>query len=80
MILAQTTDKESFLDRLKQLAQQKFAARAALYDRTASFPQEDFTDLFNAGLHAPAVPLEYGGLGLSHSSDIYSLWMMTKAL
>ena len=30
----------------------RFAARADRYDRDASFPAEDFADLFQAGLHA----------------------------
>lgn len=80
MILAQSVNKQEIIDRLSQLANRKFAPRASACDRTSSFPQEDFTDLFNAGLHAPAVPVEYGGLGFCHNGDIFSLWMMTKEL
>ncbi len=80
MILAESVKKEDIIDRLRQLADRNFADRASECDRTATFPQEDFTDLFNAGLHAPAVPLEYGGLGFAHNGDIFSLWMMTKEL
>ena len=74
------TNKQALIERLSQLARDKFASRAAGYDRTASFPTENFEDLFNAGFHAPAVPTEYGGLGLGHNSDIFTLWMMTKEL
>jgi alkylation response protein AidB-like acyl-CoA dehydrogenase len=80
MIFNLTLNKQTLIERISQLARDKFASRAAGYDRTASFPTEDFEDLFNAGLNAPAVPTEYGGLGLGHGSDIFTLWMMTKEL
>lgn len=73
-------NKQTLIERISQLARDKFASRAACYDRTATFPTEDFEDLFNAGLYAPAVPTEYGGLGLGHQTDIFTLWMMTKEL
>ena len=80
MISNLTVNKQTLIERISQLARDKFASRAAGYDRTSSFPTEDFEDLFNAGLNAPAVPTEYGGLGLGHDSDIFTLWMMTKEL
>ena len=73
-------EQSNFIERISHLAKQKFAPRAAYYDNTASFPEENFTDLFQAGLNAPAVPTEYGGLGLGHSNNILSLWIMTKEL
>lgn len=80
MIVNLAADKQVHMERIKELANQKFALRAAGYDRTASFPREDFEDLLKAGLNAPCVPTEYGGLGLGHDSDIFTLWMMTKEL
>jgi alkylation response protein AidB-like acyl-CoA dehydrogenase len=63
------------------LARDKFAPRAAHYDETATFPEEDFADLFSAGLNAPVVPQEYGGLGLGpYRGDVFTLWMMTKEI
>jgi alkylation response protein AidB-like acyl-CoA dehydrogenase len=58
-----------------------FAERAGDYDRTATFPTQDFEDLFHSGLHAPTVPQEYGGLGLGplHGAT-HALWLMTKQL
>jgi hypothetical protein len=48
---------------------------------TATFPAEDFDDLFHAGLHAPVVPKEHGGLGLGpYTGDVFTLWMMTKEI
>jgi alkylation response protein AidB-like acyl-CoA dehydrogenase len=65
--------------RMAVLAKEKIAPRAAHYDRTATFPHDDFTDIFEAGLHAPTVPVEYGGLGLGpYRGDVFTLWMMTK--
>ncbi|GAB3904617.1 hypothetical protein GCM10029964_098660 [Kibdelosporangium lantanae] len=34
----------------------QIARRADKYDRTATFPGEDFDDLFAAGLNAPTIP------------------------
>ncbi|HKP71879.1 MAG TPA: acyl-CoA dehydrogenase family protein, partial [Pyrinomonadaceae bacterium] len=66
---------------MRRLAQEKFAPRAARYDETATFPAEDFADLFQAGLLAPVVPVEHGGLGLGpYRGNVYTLWMMTKEL
>jgi len=63
------------------LARDKFAPRAADYDQAATFPAEDFDDLFHAGLIAPVVPREYGGLGLGpYRGDVFTLWMMTKEM
>jgi alkylation response protein AidB-like acyl-CoA dehydrogenase len=65
--------------RVAALAKEKLAPRAAHYDRTATFPHEDFEDIFAEGLHAPTVPIEYGGLGLGpYRGDVFTLWMMTK--
>src|SRR5882672_1884947 len=74
-------DKQALVNRVKELARERFARRAAQYDLTASFPAEDFDDLFKAGLHAAAAPVEYGGLGLGpYKGDVFTLWMMTKEI
>jgi len=63
------------------LAREKFAPRAADYDQTATFPAEDFKDLFRAGLIAPVVSQQYSGLGLGpYRGDVFTLWMMTKEI
>lgn len=63
------------------MARQKFAPRAADYDQAATFPAEDFEDLFREGLIAPVVPQEHGGLGLGpYRGDVFTLWMMTKEI
>jgi alkylation response protein AidB-like acyl-CoA dehydrogenase len=69
------------LERLAELAKDKFAARADDYDRRAAFPKEDFNDLFVAGFLPASVPREYGGLGFGpHAGETLPLWMMTKLL
>jgi len=81
MRLDLSPEHEDLLDRIEALARDKFAPRAAYYDRTATFPFEDFQDLFEAGLNAPAIPVEYGGLGLGpYRGKVHTLWMMTRAL
>ncbi len=58
-----------------------FAGRADEYDRAAAFPAADFDDLFAAGLLAPTIPRDLGGLGLGPGlGDAFGLWMMTKEL
>jgi alkylation response protein AidB-like acyl-CoA dehydrogenase len=78
---AETTWDVDVIARVAHLAQQRFAPRAAEYDRTATFPTQDFDDLFAAGLNAPTIPREYGGLGLGpYRGDVFTLWMMTKEI
>jgi alkylation response protein AidB-like acyl-CoA dehydrogenase len=76
-----TSNQQELVERVGNLARDQFAQRAAQYDSTATFPTEDFEDLFRAGLHAPVIPKEYGGLGLGpYSGDVFTLWMMTKEI
>jgi alkylation response protein AidB-like acyl-CoA dehydrogenase len=72
---------QAAVERAAELAQRAFAQRADDYDRVAEFPLADFDDLFTAGLNAPTVPTEYGGLGLGPvQGRTGALWMMTKEL
>ena len=76
-----TVDRQEIVDRLAALARTNFAERAARYDDEAVFPGEDFDDLFAAGLLAPTVPSEFGGLGLGpYSGDVLTLWLMTREI
>ncbi len=47
----------------RRLGREKFAGRAAQYDRDASFPTENYKDLHGAGLMGICIPREHGGLG-----------------
>ncbi len=74
-------EQQDLINRVSVLARENFAPRAAEYDRTATFPAEDFEDLFRAGLLAPVVPKEHGGYGLGpYTGDVFTLWMMTKEI
>jgi alkylation response protein AidB-like acyl-CoA dehydrogenase len=74
-------DRQALVDRMAVLARERFAPRAAAHDRDASFPADDLADLFAAGLNAPTVPREHGGLGLGPlRGDAYTLWMLTKQI
>jgi alkylation response protein AidB-like acyl-CoA dehydrogenase len=74
-------EQRTLVQRVAKLARERFTPRAAHYDETAAFPHENFDDLQAAGLHAPTIPVEHGGLGLGpHRGDVFSLWMMTKEI
>ena len=76
-----SSEQQDLINRVGVLAREKFAPRADEYDRTATFPTEDFDDLFHAGLLAPVVPKEQGGYGLGpYTGDVFTLWMMTKEI
>ena len=73
--------QQELTTRVRDLAQSKFAARAAEYDRNAAFPEEDFKDLYQAGLLSAVVPPKYGGLGLGpYHGNVLTLWLMTKEI
>ena len=55
--------QQEIVAQARSLALERFAPRAAMYDREASFPFEDYADLRAAGLLALCVPEPYGGLG-----------------
>ncbi|MGH3344428.1 MAG: acyl-CoA dehydrogenase family protein [Carbonactinosporaceae bacterium] len=75
------SETQSVVDRAGKLARENFAPRADVYDRSATFPAADFDDLFAAGLSAPTVPKELGGLGLGpQCGDTLGLWAMTREL
>jgi alkylation response protein AidB-like acyl-CoA dehydrogenase len=80
MMLDLAEERRDLIGRVADLARGSFAARADHYDRTATFPAEDFDDLFRAGLLAPAVPRAFGGQGLGPADGLFTLWMMTKEL
>jgi alkylation response protein AidB-like acyl-CoA dehydrogenase len=56
--------RDEMVQRVRDLGPQ-FAERAVRYDRDATFPWENFSDLREAGLLALCVPTSAGGLGAS---------------
>ena len=76
-----SSTQQKLMKAVRDLARLNFAPRARVYDHEAVFPAEDFTDLFRAGLLAPVVPSEYGGLGLGpYRGEVFTLWLMTKEI
>lgn len=74
-------EKANLLALLKKLAQDEFVERAGHYDSTYSFPKENFQSLFRAGLNAPTVSREFGGMGLGNGKgNIRKLWAMTTEI
>ncbi|MFD8077294.1 acyl-CoA dehydrogenase family protein [Streptomyces sp. NPDC059718] len=74
-------DDQAVLGAVAKLAEDRFAPRADEYDRTTTFPTEDFDDLFSDGLLGAAVPRGYGGLGYGPAQrNTLPLWEMTTTL
>jgi alkylation response protein AidB-like acyl-CoA dehydrogenase len=55
--------EKAWIETASRLGREKFALRAARWDREASFPFENYDDLKAARLTAICVPERYGGLG-----------------
>src|SRR5258705_13678256 len=67
-------DRVDLVAGVRALAREKLAPRAAHYDATATFPHDDFRDLFEAGLLAAALPRAAGGLGPGpYRADLFTL-------
>ena len=58
-----TPDQQQLMSLADTLGREKFADRAARYDREASFPFENYDDMHAAGLLGLCVPKEHGGWG-----------------
>ncbi|OAE51246.1 BEC protein [Achromobacter insolitus] len=52
----------------RELGRSKFQQRAFQYDRTATFPFENYADLREAGFLRLCVPTEYGGMGADYQT------------
>jgi alkylation response protein AidB-like acyl-CoA dehydrogenase len=60
---ALTALQQQLLGVAERLGREKFAPRAEHYDRTATFPFENYDDMREAGLLKICVPTQYGGTG-----------------
>jgi alkylation response protein AidB-like acyl-CoA dehydrogenase len=60
---ALTDLQRELLEIAERLGREKFAPRAEHYDRTATFPFENYDDMREAGLLRICVPKQYGGMG-----------------
>jgi hypothetical protein len=72
--MAFTPLQRELLTVANRLGRERFAARAAQWDREASFPFANYDDLREAGFLKLCVPKEYGGLGAD-----YPTYMMVAA-
>ncbi|MEO8135945.1 MAG: acyl-CoA dehydrogenase family protein [Betaproteobacteria bacterium] len=60
--------QRALLDQVATLGRERIAARAAQYDRDATFPFENYADLRAAGLLGVCVPEAYGGIGADYAT------------
>jgi alkylation response protein AidB-like acyl-CoA dehydrogenase len=69
-----TPRQRTLLAQAHALGRDRFAARAAQWDESATFPFANYDDLREAGLLALCVPQDHGGLGAD-----YATYMMVAA-
>jgi alkylation response protein AidB-like acyl-CoA dehydrogenase len=67
---ALTQQQSELLALASSLGRDKFAGRAARWDREASFPFENYADLREAGLLGICVPKAHGGLGADFTTYV----------
>src|SRR5689334_24938328 len=63
-----SSEQADIISRARELGQTVFAARAAAFDREATFPTENYRDLHRAGLLGISIPKQYGGLGAGYQT------------
>jgi alkylation response protein AidB-like acyl-CoA dehydrogenase len=61
-----TDEQRQFRAAVRQLAEERFAPRAAEVDATGEFPWDNFKDCVSMDLTGMAIPPEYGGSGADH--------------
>lgn len=65
-----TPQQRELIDLAATLGREKFAPRAARWDREASFPFENYADLRAAGLLGICVPQAHGGMGADFATYV----------
>jgi alkylation response protein AidB-like acyl-CoA dehydrogenase len=61
-------EQAAIITTARRLGQNVFADRAAVYDRDATFPTENYRDLHRSGLLGIAIPRKHGGLGADYQT------------
>jgi alkylation response protein AidB-like acyl-CoA dehydrogenase len=61
-----TDEQRDFRGAVRQLAEERFAPRAADVDASGEFPWDNFKDCVSMDLPGMAIPIEYGGSGADH--------------
>jgi alkylation response protein AidB-like acyl-CoA dehydrogenase len=69
-VSALTKQQRELLALASSLGREKFAGRAARWDREASFPFENYADLREAGLLGICVPKAHGGFGADFTTYV----------
>lgn len=65
-----TAQQRELIEIAATLGREKFAPRAARYDREATFPFENYEDLRASGLLGICVPRQYGGQGADFATYV----------
>src|SRR5688572_20042898 len=65
-----TAQQRELLALAATLGRERFAPRAARWDREASFPFDNYEDLRQAGLLGICVPTTHGGLGADFATYV----------
>jgi len=65
-----TAQQRELIELAATLGREKFAPRAAKYDREASFPFENYQDLRASGLLGICVPRQHGGMGADFATYV----------
>ena len=79
MTFGLSQDQHDLAAAVRRLAEERLAPRAAVYDRDASQPRENWHDLWEQGLLATGVPKAYGGMELDPLSYALVLEEVAKA-
>ena len=67
------------LHQARKLASEKFKNRAAMHDKEAIFPKQNFQDLKEAGFMALMADKRFGGQSINHNQgNIIDQWQITK--
>src|SRR3954467_6355230 len=61
-------EQAAIITKARELGQSVFAARAAAFDREATFPIENYRDMHRAGLLGISIPKKHGGLGAGYQT------------
>jgi alkylation response protein AidB-like acyl-CoA dehydrogenase len=63
-----TDEQAALAAKARAMGQAIFGKRAAIYDRDATFPTENYRDLHKAGFLGICIPTEQGGLGADYKT------------
>ena len=76
---ALSADEQMLLDSVRALAHEKIAPRAAEYDRTGNFPEDNIDAINGLGLNAMFIPEAYGGAQMSYRAYLDCVRELSKA-